>query len=325
MDYVLAVDLGGTKIYSALVAPGGLIERRDVRPTEVDLGQERVLDNIMAGIEAVAPPAASHDASVLGLGIGAPGPLDPHTGKICFAPNLHWHDFNLRDFLQKRLDIPVFLENDANLAALGEHRYGAGRGHDHMVFITVSTGIGGGLILDGDIYDGAFGAAGEIGHMSVVPDGPECTCGNRGCLEALGSGWAIKRQAGELIASGRGRRILDAAGGDASAAGSPAVVQAARAGDPEAGALLAMAGRYLGQAIGNVANLMNPSIFVIGGGVAAAAGGLLLESAGEAAGQRVLPALHSFLKIVPASLRARAGVLGAAAYAYRRLAEPSRT
>ena len=166
MDYVLAVDLGGTKIYSALVGPGDLIVSRDVRPTEVELGQERVLDNIMAGIRAVAPEEARRVPAcgrgrILGLGIGAPGPLDPCAGKVCFAPNLHWRDFCLRDVLQSRLGIPVFLENDANLAALGEHLYGAGQGNDDMVFITVSTGIGGGLILRGRSMTGPLAAPGR--------------------------------------------------------------------------------------------------------------------------------------------------------------------
>jgi len=319
VDYVLAVDLGGTKIYSALVGPGDLIVRKDVRPTEAELGRERALDNIMAGLEAVAPQEVLQEGKILGLGIGAPGPLNPCTGQICFAPNLCWRNFNLRDFLQERLGIPVFLENDANLAALGEHLYGAGQGSSDLVFITVSTGIGGGLILKGEIYDGAFGGAGEIGHLSVVPDGPVCSCGGHGCLEALASGWAIRRQAQDLITAGQGRRILSAAGGDVKAVGCPAIVQAGHDGDPEARELLASAGRYLGQAIGNIANLLNPSLFVIGGGLAAAAGRLLLDEAGTAAGQRVFPALSCFLKIVPAALRERAGVLGAAAYVHCQL------
>jgi glucokinase len=319
MSYVLAVDLGGTKIYSALVGPGDQIMNRDIRPTQVDLGQERVLENILAGIAAVTPTGALRDGSILGLGIGAPGPLDPGTGKICYAPNLRWRDYNLREVLQESLRIPVFLENDANLAALGEHLYGAGQGHDDMVFITVSTGIGGGLILKGEIYDGAYGGAGEIGHMSVAPDGPPCSCGGRGCLEALASGWAIRRQAQDLIAAGKGCGILAYAGGDARMVGCPAIVQAAHDGDSEARELLAAAGRYLGQTIGNIANLLNPSLFIIGGGVAAASGRLLLDAAEEAGGKRVFPALRCFLKIVPAALRARAGVLGAAAYARRKL------
>jgi glucokinase len=188
-----------------------------------------------------------------------------------------------------------------------------------MVFITVSTGIGGGLILRGEIYDGAFGGAGEIGHLSVVPDGPRCSCGGKGCLESMASGWAIRCQAQDLIAAGQGKGILAAAGGDAEAVGSPEIVQAAYDGDPEARELLASAGRYLGQAIGNIANLLNPSLFIIGGGVATAAGRLMLDAAEAAAEQRVFPALRCFLKIVPGALKARAGVLGTAAYAHRKL------
>jgi glucokinase len=319
MDYVLAVDLGGTKIFTALVGPGDQIICSDVRPTEADLGLERVLDNIMTGIAAVTPQDTLRGGKVLGLGIGAPGPLNPCTGKICYAPNLCWRDYNLRDFLQGRLGVPVFLENDANLAALGEYLYGAGRGNDDMVFITVSTGIGGGLILRGEIYDGAFGGAGEIGHLSVVPDGPRCSCGGKGCLESMASGWAIKRQAQDLIAAGQGKGILAVAGGDAEAVGAPEIVQAAHDGDPEARELLASAGRYLGQAIGNIANLLNPSLFIIGGGVATAAGRLMLDAVEAAAELRVFPALRCFLKIVPGALKARAGVLGTAAYAHRKL------
>jgi glucokinase len=321
MDYVLAVDLGGTKIYSALAGPGDLIAGRDVRPTEAELGRERVLDNIMSGIGAVTPDQGltAHDR-VLGLGIGAPGPLNPRTGMVYATPNLPLRGFNLRDALQERLGIPVFLENDANLQALGEHLYGAGQGSSDLVFINVGTGIGGGLILGDEIYDGAFGGAGEIGHLRVVPDGPECTCGGRGCLEAVASGWAIRRQAHELIASGRGLRILEAAGGDVQAVGPPAIVQAARDGDPEALELLATAGRRLGQAIGNVASLLNPALFIVGGGVATTAGRLMLEAAEATAGEWVFPALRCFLKIVPAALKGRAGVLGAAAYAHRQLA-----
>lgn len=321
MDYVLAVDLGGTKIYSALAGPGDLIAERDVRPTGVELGRERVLDNIISGIRAVMPDddrLAAHDR-VLGLGIGAPGPLNPRTGMVYFAPNLSIRDFNLRDALQERLGIPVFLENDANLAALGEHLYGAGQGSGDLVFINIGTGIGGGLILGGEIYDGAFGGAGEIGHMRVIPDGPECTCGGRGCLETVASGWALKRRALEMVAAGGGRRIIDMAGGDPRAVGCPAIVQAARDGDPEARELLAEAGRCLGQAIGNIANLLNPALFIIGGGVATTAGSLMLDAAETAADEWVFPALRCFLKIVPAALKGRAGVLGAAAHAHRQL------
>jgi len=321
MDVVLAVDLGGTKIYSALVGPGEQILRRDVRPTEAALGQERVIANILASLEAVTPPGALRDGSILALGVGAPGPLDPVAGRIIFAPNLQWRNVNLKEILQNALGLPVFLENDANLAALGEHLYGAGRGHDHMVFITVSTGVGGGLVLNGEIYSGAFGGAGEIGHMVVAPGGPACSCGSSGCLEAVASGRAIKQKAVELISAGNGNKILHLAGGCPGEVDAPAVTRAAQEGDPEAQEILETAGRCLGLAIANICTLLNPSLFVIGGGVARGAGMFLLDPAEKEARLRVLPAFKESLKIVPAALLGRAGVLGAAAYARRKLAE----
>ncbi len=320
MSLVLAVDLGGTKICSALVGEGGEVLRQDVRPTEASLGQQRVIDNILSSLRAVTPPGTL-GSGIRALGVGAPGPLDPQKGEIIFAPNLQWRNVNLRQILEDALGIPVFLENDANLAALGEHLYGAGRGHDHMVFLTVSTGVGGGLILNGEIYSGAYGGAGEVGHIVVAPDGPPCSCGNRGCLEAVASGRAIRRMAAELISSGGGKGILELAGGDPSAVDAPLVTQAAQGGDPEAGGILETAGRYLGMAIASVCTLLNPSLFVIGGGVARGAGKLLLRPAEDEALRRVLPAFRDSLRIAPAALLGRAGILGAAAYARRKLRE----
>jgi glucokinase len=319
MDYVLAVDLGGTKIYSALVGPGDVIIKRDVRPTEACRGLEGVIANILESIKAVSA-AVGPQERILGVGIGAPGPLDPASGRVFFAPNLNWCEVNLKEILEKELGLPVFIENDANLAALGEYLYGAGKGHNDLVFITVSTGVGGGLIIRGEIYSGASGAAGEIGHMVVVPDGPLCSCGNRGCLEAVASGKALKRRVQDLIAEGRCRKILELAGGDPNAVETPLIAQAAHSGDGEARQLLAEAGKYLGLAIGNIANLLNPSIFIIGGGVARGAGELLLGPAREEAQKHVFPALRESLRIVPGALRGRAGVLGAAALAHRMVA-----
>ncbi len=319
MDYVLALDLGGTKIYSALVGSGDQIIKKDVRPTEAAQGKEKVIANILASLEAVIPSRSRQDGLIAGIGVGAPGPLDSRSGTIFFAPNLEWQNVNLKEILENALGYPVFLENDANLAALGEYLYGAGQGHEDMVFITVSTGVGGGLVLGGEIYSGAFGGAGEIGHLVVAPDGPLCPCGNRGCLEAVASGRALKRKALDLIAAGKGRRILELAGGEPEGVEAPVITRVGHAGDPEARALLAEAGRYLGLAIGNIANLLNPSLFIIGGGVARGAGKLLLGPARAEAELRVFPALRDFLKIVPGALRGRAGVLGAAAFARRKL------
>lgn len=319
MDYVLAVDVGGTKIYSALVGSGDQIVKRDVRPTGAAQGKERVIANILASIKAVFPSDGLQRGSVLAIGVGAPGPIDSCSGRIFFAPNLEWHNVNLKEILERDLGLPVFLENDANVAALGEHLYGAGQGYDDLVFITVSTGIGGGLIIKGEIYSGASGGAGEIGHMVVDPDGPLCPCGNRGCLEAVASGRALKKKALSLVAAGKGRKILELAGGNPDTIEAPVIIRAGHLGDPEAQEILIEAARYLGLAIGNVANMLNPPIFVIGGGVARGAGKPFLEFVREEARLYVFPALRDILKVVPGALRGRAGVLGGAALARRKI------
>lgn len=322
MDCVLAVDLGGTKILSALVGPGERILKIDQRPTEASLGQERVIANLLESVAAVMP-GEEQQVNLLGAAVAAPGPLNPCSGRVIYSPNLDWHDVNLREKLEVILKLPVLVENDANLAALGEYLFGAGRGYDHMVFITVSTGVGGGLILNGEIYSGAYGCGGELGHMLVAPEGALCSCGNRGCLEAMASGLAVSRRARELVRAGRGKRLLELARGDEELLDARLVTRAAREGDAEALAILAEAGRFLGMAIASVANLLNPAAFVIGGGVARGAGALLLEPAEEEARRHIFPGLGCYLKILPSALQGRGGVLGAAAYAWRRFGSGS--
>lgn len=315
MSNVLAVDLGGTKISSALVTPEGEIIAEDIRPTEALLGFKKVTARILASLAAV-----SREGSARGVGVAVPAYMEPGTGRILFAPNLKWRNVDLRRELEDALGLPVWLENDANLAALGEHHYGAGQGYDDLVYITVSTGVGGGLVLDGRLYTGAFGGAGEFGHMVVAPEGPLCSCGNRGCLEGVASGCAIRRNAQDLVRAGRGSRMLDLAGGNPDAVNPRVVGLAAREGDSEALDILAAAGRYLGIAIASVANLLNPAVFIIGGGVARGAGDFLLEPAVEEARRYTYPPYREFLKILPAALGGREGVLGAAAFALDRLA-----
>jgi glucokinase len=314
MGKVLALDLGGTKIYSALVEREGKIIREDIRPTMSDGGFSLVADRILDSLYSVMLEG-EHPA---GVGVAVPAYIDPKTDTIIFSPNLKWHNVDLKKKLEDALGLPVWLENDANLAALGEHRYGSGKSYQDMVYITVSTGVGGGLILGGKIYGGAFGGAGEFGHMIVDVHGPECSCKNRGCLEGLASGCAIKRDAQQLVKSGKGRHMLFIAGSvekiDARVVGKAAID-----GDKEAQAVLANAGRYLGIAIANVANLLNPGAFIIGGGVACGVGDLILDPARHEAYQRTYPPYRAFLKIIPAALRSQSGILGAAAFAMDQL------
>lgn len=246
--------------------------------------------------------------------MGSPGPLNTSGGVIQFSPNLHWHDVPVKQLLENQISIKVILDNDANVAALGEHVFGAGKGKENMVYITVSTGVGGGLILGGRLYHGASDGAGEIGHTTVLPDGPLCSCGARGCLEALSSGTAIAREAKSLVECGSGKNILNQAGGDPELISSVVVAAAAAGGDPEAVAIIARAARFLGIGVANVINLLNPDMVVLGGGVMEI-GEPIWQGVRQEAEARTFQSSRAHVQIVPAALGQRSGVLGAIALA----------
>lgn len=311
---VIGVDLGGTKIYTALASTDGRVLAETKIPTGAEKGPRHVLDRMVESIGQVLEAAAAPPGRVRAVALGAPGPLDTARGVIHFAPNLGWRNVPVRQLLEKRLSIPVLLDNDANLAALGEHVFGAGRGEEHMVYITVSTGVGGGLILGGRLYRGSSDGAGEIGHMTVSPDGPLCSCGNRGCLEALASGTALAREARDRVARGGGRDILAAAGGDPENINAAVVASAAAGGDPESAEVIAGAARYLGIGIANILNLLNPSLVILGGGVMEI-GAPVWEGVRLEVRARALEVARSRARLVPAELGGRAGVLGAIALA----------
>ncbi|WP_242868862.1 ROK family protein [Desulfotomaculum copahuensis] len=312
-NLVLGVDLGGTKIYTALADHSGRVLSAVKVPTG-EHAPENVIARIVQTVEEVRHRSGIDAGDICALGAGAPGPLDPVRGIVHQAPNLGWHDVPLKALLEDALQLPVAVDNDANLAALGEYVYGAGRGEDDMVYITVSTGIGGGLIFGGRLYHGAGGGAGEIGHMTVDPDGPLCSCGNRGCLEALASGTAIARAARELVDAGGGAAILAAAGGRAVSAET--VAAAAAAGDAEASGILTAAGRVLGCGVANLVNLLNPGLVVLGGG-AMQAGRLLWQAMEDELQRRALSHPLGGVRLAPAALGSRSGVLGAVALALR--------
>jgi glucokinase len=275
-----AIDLGGTKIYSAIL-DGGRVLGEDLRPTEAAEGQEAVVGRLVASLETAASAAGLPLADLAGAGVVAPGPVDWHSGHVMNPPNLPgWNDVPLGAILSERLGMPVVLENDANAAALGEYVAGAGRGARALVYITISTGIGGGLVFDGELYRGVSGAAGEVGHMVIEPDGPTCGCGNRGCLEALASGTGIARQGREALGRGQApvlKRLCEEAGGEAS---SVLVARAAAEGDAGAQRILRVASRALGIGLGNLINLFNPDVIVIGGGAAQIGAALLAPAEG---------------------------------------------
>jgi len=312
-----AIDLGGTKILSLVADDGGAIKGRDQRPTQAERGLDRVLGSMVESLRRACEDAGVGLDALHGIGVAVPGPIDLEAGVLASPPNLPgWNDVPLVRLLQERTRIPVLLENDANAAAVGEHAFGAGRGIRDMVFITISTGIGGGIIAGGRIYRGATGAAGEIGHMVVEPDGARCGCGRRGCLEGLASGTAIGRNGEHAARQGRSSalgEVLDKIG----SVTAEDVSLAAQRGDTGAKEVLATAAKYLGIGLVTVVHLLNPQMIVIGGG-ASKIGDPLLGPAEAYMRSHAFPLLAAAVRIVPASTGDDAGALGAAALVLNR-------
>lgn len=309
--WVVGVDIGGTNLRVGRVAleggaPPARIRRWSTRPA---LGPDRVLDRIVAMIrESVAEVGRD---SVAGIGLGAPGPLDTESGVVAETPNLGWRDFPLRDLVAEACGLPATLDNDANCFTYGEWWMGAGRGCGHLVGITLGTGIGGGVVIDGEIQHGASGGAGEVGHMSVDFRGRPCACGARGCVEAYASGPAIASRAAEAIKDTGGSILASLVDGDLDAVTSETVSEAAAAGDRHAGEILRDTADVLAAAVANVIHLFNPEAVVIGGGVANA-GEQLLRPLRHAVGRRVFGTHMRACRILRGELGDAAGVIGAA-------------
>lgn len=319
---VVSVDLGGTHLRTAVCTASGEILSHTKTDTQAEQGSERVVQRMADLVQKTIAEYPSE--RILGVAIGAPGPLNPHTGVIIDTPNLPgFENFPLRERMSKMIGLPVLVENDANAAAVGEHHFGAGKAFAHMVYLTISTGIGGGIIIDNKLLWGAKGLAGEVGHMSLEPYGPRCSCGNIGCLEVLAAGPAIARNAREAIRDGRDTTILERVPGhDIEQITAQEVTEAAQAGDALARELLAQAGFYIGIGIVNLLHILNPGRVVIGGGVSFA-GDLLFEPIRATVAERAPAAYREGVDIVPAGLGDNAGLLGAAALAFENL-EPAR-
>jgi glucokinase len=307
----IGVDIGGTKVAAGVVDAAGTVLHRTRRDTPHRSTSPRVVeDTIVSAVEELL----GHGDDVVAVGIGAAGFVAADRATVVFAPHLSWRNEPLRASLGGRLDLPIFVDNDANAAAWAEHRFGAGRGESHLVMVNLGTGIGGGIVLDGKVLRGRFGIAGEFGHMQVVPDGIRCECGNRGCWEQYASGNALVREARSLMSAGSPvvSDLFDRVGGDPGELTGPLVTEAARDGDPLARELLGEIGRWLGVGIADLAAALDPGTFVIGGGVSAA-GDLLLEPA-RAAFRRQLTGrgYRPEAAIVQARLGNEAGLVGAA-------------
>ena len=314
--YIVGVDLGGTNIVAGAMPEDGSREIAiRTEPTRADQGAESVVDRIARMIdtviaETIAETGAKRD-DFAGVGIGSPGPLDRERGIVIVTPNLGWRNFPLRDEVSNRVGLRASLDNDANCATLGEWWCGAAKGARHVVGITIGTGIGGGLILDGRLFHGASDVAGEIGHTTIDSTGRRCKCGNYGCLEAYASGPAIAERAREALAGGEPSVLTAMVNDDLTRITAATVYEAAKRGDDTALDVVRETSRFLGAGIANLLNIFNPDVVVIAGGVTQAGETLFAPLRREVKKRAFKPAVDA-CQIVPGILTA-AGVVGAVA------------
>ena len=311
MRYVVGVDLGGTNIVvGTLAEDGSEVVGLVSEPTLPEQGADAVVARIVK--LARASMAEARGKEIAGVGIGSPGPLDTETGVVLLTPNLGWVNMPLRDRVASALDLPATLDNDANCAIFGEWWRGAARGAQHVVGLTIGTGIGGGIVLDGRIYHGTSDVAGEFGHMTIDVSGRRCKCGNYGCLEAYASGPAIADRAVEGINSGAVTALPEYVDGDLSKITAQIVYEAAHDGDAYALDVVRETAKLLGAGVANILNIFNPEVVVICGGVTLA-GDKLFGPLQSEVKLRAFKAAWEACRIVPGTLPGTAGVYGAAA------------
>ena len=318
--YIVGVDLGGTSINVGVVPyDGGEVLGRRSMPTDSDHGAKFVVDRMVEMIRGSMADATEAggipEDGIIGIGLGSPGPLDRKTGTVIETPNLGWRNFPLRDLIANSIGLPAELDNDANCATIGEWWMGAGKGTRSLIGVTLGTGIGGGIVLDGKVYHGAADAAGEIGHMTIDSTGRKCKCGNYGCLEAYASGPAIAARAIEGLETGEPSMLPSLVDGDLSRVTAETVYEAIIAGDLYAKEVMRETARFLGAGLANLINLFNPEMVVISGGVTRA-GEHLFEPLRAQIRRRAFRHAEETCKIVSSSLGGLAGVIGAA-YIFR--------
>ncbi|MBV8694004.1 MAG: ROK family protein [Ktedonobacteraceae bacterium] len=330
LPMVAAVDLGGTQIRTAVLRGDRLLSRVGLLTGDDPL-PKRILPRIFAAIDQALDEAGVRLDQIAGIGVGAPGPLNSRTGVVYAPPNLAgWHNVPLRDLLEQQFHLPTFIENDANAAALGEYMFGAGRGCTDIVYLTISTGIGGGVILGGKLLQGISGTAAELGHMSIDWQGERCNCGNIGCLEQIASGVAIARRARAAIAAGKGNELrafalshsalersnYDESEPDPSTYVSARIVAlAAKAGVPLAEEIVRTTAEAIGVGLVNIIHIFNPEMIILGGGVTQI-GAMLLEPMQRVMRERAMQVPYEAVKIVLAQLGSNVGLVGAGALIY---------
>lgn len=314
--FIVGVDLGGTNIVvGSLSEDGGTEYAMRSEPTRASQGADAVVDRMVSMIDTViaeTTAAGLKRDSCLGVGVGAPGPLDRERGIVITTPNLGWTNFPLRQVIADRVGLQATLDNDANCATLGEWWLGAARGGRNVVGMTIGTGIGGGLILDGRLYHGASDVAGEIGHMTIDVTGRRCGCGNYGCLEAYASGPSIAERAREALGGDQPSMLHAMVGNDLTKLTAAIVYDAAKKDDAVALEVVRETARFLGTGLANILNVYNPDVVVIAGGVTQAGDPLFIPLRREVRRRAFRPAVDA-CRIVPGSLPGTAGVVGAVA------------
>jgi glucokinase len=321
--WAIGVDLGGTKVEVAAVDAGGTILQRLKRPTNVETGPESIMAAIAAMIRQLQERGPR--TPIAGVGVGVAGQVNAAAGVVRFAPNLNWREVPLQDRLQTTLNLPVVVTNDVRAATWGEWRHGAGQGTDDLICLFIGTGIGGGVVSGGRMLEGCTNTAGELGHITTDLNGPPCTCGHRGCLEALAGGWAIARRAREAIRDNpaAGLAFLKAAGlkepVDPADVNATVVATAARAHDPLARLLVDEVARALIAGAVSLVNAFNPCRLILGGGVMAGLPELTGRIEAGIRGAALNTACEG-LEVLPARLKGDAGVVGAASLAIRSFA-----
>ena len=312
---VLAIDLGGTKILAAIISNKGKIVAKKHHPTLADEGPQPVINRIFSAIDHLLSLRNIAPSQLDSISIAAAGAINYEKGLITSSPNLPgWYDIPLREIIEEKYRVSTFLINDASAAALGEHQFGAGKGVNNLILLTMGTGIGGGIIVNGKLYSGVSGCAGELGHMTIDVNGPRCRCGNIGCLEMLASGTAVAEEAIRRIRQGGKSSLSGIVEGKIENITAEEVEMAARGGDSLALEVILKAATYLGVGMVNLVNIFNPEMIIVGGGMSKM-GDLLLEPARQIVRERAFQLAAQAVRIVPVQLGENAGVLGAAVFA----------
>lgn len=322
-DFYVGVDLGGTKILAGVFDPQLNCIGRIKMSTKPDRGAEEVMDRIARCVRDAVDECDLDFKQLRGVGVGAPGAIDGDTGRVIFAPNLQWQDIPLKKILEKDLGVPVLIENDGNVAVLGVYESELQGKPRHVIGIFIGTGIGGGIILDGKLFSGFSGTAGEIGHMVIEVGGPKCNCGNRGCFEALASRTAIFRKIHAAVKDGQKTLLTDYLGPELSDLRSGDLRKAIRKGDSFVEKVIEEAAEYTGIAVANLINVFNPQTVVLGGGVIDALGDEMMAIIVETAEDYVMNGTSKGVEIIASKKGDDAGIIGAAVLARRAAKEKS--